>query len=295
MDPMSLLWSVLRIAIGVYLGLLALLWLFQERLLFYPQPLPDGVARMVSKDLRGVTELEVDAGDGVRLRGWLRHTAALRPAPLVIYFGGNAEEVSGEIVNAEHYAPFAVATFNYRGYGASEGKPGQRALFADALEIFDRLVARPDIDPARVVVVGRSLGSGVAVHLAAERRLAGVILVSPYDSVRSVAQDIYPLVPIGLLLRHPFDSMNRAPTIEQPALVLAALEDATVPARHSERLYQAWGGPKRLVTLPGVGHGNIEAGVGYWPAIEEFLRDRLGSSAAAGRDPPATPGRRTGE
>ena len=80
MDPMSLLWSVLRIAIGVYLGLLALLWLFQERLLFYPQPLPDGVARMVSKDLRGVTELEVDAGDGVRLRGWLRHTAALAVA-----------------------------------------------------------------------------------------------------------------------------------------------------------------------------------------------------------------------
>lgn len=275
MDPMSTLYTLLRIAVLAYVGLLVVLWLMQERLLFFPRPLPEGVQRVLGKEMRDVVELELTSADGTRLHGWLRHNADARPAPLVLYFGGNAEEVSGQIFDAERYAPYSVATVNYRGFGRSEGKPSEQALFTDALEIFDLLAARDDVDPDRIVVVGRSLGSGVAVHVGSQRPVAGVVLVSPYDSVRSVAQSLYPFAPIGWLLRHHFDSLARAPSMTAPTLVLAARADATIPSKHSKRLFDALPGAKQWVILDGVGHGDIDVGIGYWPAVSSFLTSKL--------------------
>lgn len=280
MESLSVLASLLRIAVLAYLGFLLLLWLMQERLLFYPQPVGAETLRVLRERVPEVQELALTAGDGARLHGWLRHVGDERPAPLLIYFGGNAEEVSSQIIDAERYAPFSVAAFNYRGYGSSEGSPGQDALFADALDVYDSLAAREDIDATRIVALGRSLGSGVAVHLAAERELAGVVLISPYDSVLAVAQRLYPLVPVSWLLRHPFDSLAQAPRLTLPALVLATPHDRTIPVSHSERLHAAWGGPARWVTVDGAGHADIDSGNGYWQAVTAFLEP-----LAAGRTP----------
>ena len=271
MDSMSTLYTLLRIAVLAYLGVLLLLWVMQDRLLFFPQPLPEGVQRVLGTEIPAVVELDIEARDGTRLHGWLRHTRASRPAPLVLYFGGNAEEVSGQIFDADRYAPFSVAALNYRGFGLSGGPPSEKALFDDALRIYDHLAAREDIDGERIVVFGRSLGSGVAVHVAAERPVAGVVLVSPYDSVRNVAQNLYPFAPIGLLLRHPFDSLARAPTLRMPVLMLAARDDAAIPSKHSRRLFDAWAGAKRWEILDGVGHNDIDANPGYWTAVADFL------------------------
>ena len=188
------------------------------------------------------------------------------------------------MVDAERYAPFSVAAFNYRGFGLSEGKPGEAALFADAAAIHDHLAARDDVDAARIVVMGRSLGSGVAVHLAAERDVAGVVLVSPYDSVRAVAQRVYPVVPVSWILRHPFDSLARAPGLRQPALVLATPGDRTIPVSHSERLHAAWGGRADWVTVDGVGHADIDSADGYWDAVRRFLRPLAEGRVPGGRD-----------
>ena len=194
----------------------------------------------------------------------------------MIYFGGNAEEVSGQVFDAPELAPWSVATFNYRGYGLSEGRPGQAALTADALAIFDQLAGRDDIDAERIVVLGRSLGTGVAVHLAANRPLQAVMLVSPFDSLRSIAQKEYPFVPVSLLLKHPFDSMAVAPKITAPLLVLAGERDRLIPATHSQRLHEAWAGPKQWELIPGAGHNDIHNGERYWPAMRAFLAS-LGS------------------
>ena len=270
--------TLLFTALAAFAALCALLYLVQERLIFLPRSLSEST-RHALRAVPGVIEIEARAADGTRLHGWLRHGAeeAARPG-LVVYFGGNAEEVSGQVLDADALAPWSLAAFNYRGYGLSEGRPSEAALVADALVAYDRFAVREDVDPARIVVFGRSLGGGVAVQLAAARPVRGVVLVSPFDSLKSVGRRHYPFVPVSLLLRHPFDSVARAPDIEAPLLVLAGERDRIVPSTHSKRLFDAWRGPKRWVLLPGADHNGIHLHPGYWPAIREFLEslDRVG-------------------
>ena len=257
--------------LAIYIGLCGGLYLLQEQLIFLTRPLADA-DRYAAGVLPGATEVEVVAHDGTRLHGWLRHTTGETPSPgLVIYFGGNAEEVSGQMHDAVMLAPWSFAAFNYRGYGLSEGRPSEAALVADALAIYDRLAARDDVDPNRIVVLGRSLGSGVAVQLAASRPVRAVVLVSPFDSLRSIARKQYPFVPVSLLLEHPFDSLARAPEIEAPLLVIAGERDRLIPPAFSRRLHDAWAGPKRWVLLPEADHNDIDTGPGYWPPMREFL------------------------
>ena len=262
---------ILYTGLGVFIALCAVLYLRQEHLIFPRQPLADSV-RHATRTLPATTEIEVTAGDGTRLHGWLRHRVeATPPHGLLIYFGGNAEEVSGHIHDAEAFAPWSVAAFNYRGYGLSEGRPSETALVADALVIHDLLAQREDIDPRRIVVLGRSLGSGVAVQLAAMRPVRAVVLVSPYDSLRSLARKQYPFIPVSLLLKHPFDSLARAPGIETPLLILAGERDRLIPPALSRRLHDAWAGPKRWALIADADHNDIHARPGYWPEIHDFL------------------------
>ena len=261
---------LLLIAAVAYVGVCALLYLLQDRLIFYPQPLPDSMRRAVAA-LPGTEEIEVEAMDGTRLHGWLRHQSAASARGLVIYFGGNAEEVSGQILDAAELAPWSVAAFNYRGYGRSEGGPSEAALVSDALVIYDLLAAHADIDEERIVVLGRSLGSGVAVPLAAKRPVHGLILVSPFDSLRNIAKKTYPFVPVEPLLRHPFDSIALASQVSVPLLVLAGERDQLIPPAHSRRLADAWAEAHRFELLPGADHNDIHAAPRYWPAMREFL------------------------
>ena len=264
--------TLLLTVLAVYAALCALLYVLQERLIFLPRQLPEAT-RNALRELPGVVEVEARAADGTLLHGWLRHATVeetARPG-LVIYFGGNAEEVSGQVLDAEALAPWSLAAFNYRGYGLSEGRPSADALVADALVAYDRLAAREDVDPERIVVFGRSLGGGVAVQLAAARPVRGVLLVSPFDSLTSVGRRHYPVIPVSLLLRHRFDSLARAPAIEAPLLVLAGERDRIVPSIHSRRLFDAWSDPKRWVLLPGADHNGIHLHPDYWPPMREFL------------------------
>ena len=113
----------------------------------------------------------------------------------------------------------------------------------------------------------------MAVYLAAQRPVSGVILVSPYDSVQSVAKSIYPYLPIGLMLKHRFDSLSRAPGIQVPLLCLVASDDRVIARPHSERLYAAWGGNKRWREIPRTAHDNIAAEPDYWREIAAYLTD----------------------
>jgi pimeloyl-ACP methyl ester carboxylesterase len=246
----------------------AYLYFSQERLIFFPQPLPPGQPPPQA----GVEEVEIVAADGIRLHGWFARAAqGAGRAPLVIYFGGNAEEVSWMLSAAARIPDRSLLLVNYRGYGRSAGRPGERELFADALAIHAHAAARADVDAEAIVAMGRSLGSAVAVHLAAERRLTAVVLVTPFDSVVAVAESMYPFLPVRLMLRHRFDSMARAPAIHAPLLTLAAGRDRVVPPRHAARLHEAWAGPKRWRELADADHNDIAAHADFWPEITTFL------------------------
>jgi len=230
--------SLLKIVLGVAIGVPLLMWVFQERMLFFPRPLDSRPALRSN-----VEEVSIVAVDGITLRGWLVKGDGA-PAPLVIYFGGNAEEVSWLVDAADHFVGWSLLLVNFRGYGESEGKPGEKELLQDGLVIHDYAKRRPEVNSERIVAMGRSLGSGVAVHLAAHRVLRGVILVSPYDSIVEVAKGHYPFLPVSLMLRHRFDSIARAPQIEAPPLCLVATEDRVMTDAHSSVLFEAWRGTK---------------------------------------------------
>lgn len=266
--------STIAIVVGVAVGLAALLYLAQDRLIFYPQAAPGTPPH--GPDL-AISEVRVATSDGLSLRGWLGRPAAAsaQRLPLVIYFGGNAEEVSHMATLAGRLPGWSVLAVNYRGYGGNPGNPSERALFADALAVHDWATARPDVDAGHIVVIGRSLGSGVAVHLAMERPLTGVVLVTPYDSLRAVAQWHYPYAPVSLLLRHSFDSIERAPRISTPLLVLVAARDQVIPIGHARALFAKWAGPKTWREFAQAGHNDLDADPEYWKAMASFLGQRI--------------------
>lgn len=257
--------SILKILLGIAIGVPLFMWFFQERMLFFPRPLDSRPAPRPN-----VEEVSIVAADGVKLRGWLVKGGA--PAPLVIYFGGNAEEVSWLAELADRFAGWSLLLVNFRGYGESEGKPGEKQLLEDGLVIHDYATGLPQVDSGRIVAMGRSLGSGVAVHLAARRSLRGVILVSPYDSILEVAKRHYPFLPVSLMLRHRFDSLALASRIEAPLLCLVATEDRIIPAARSRALFEAWRGAKTWHEIPHSDHDSISGEPEYWRSIADFLK-----------------------
>ena len=265
---MRMVLELLGIGAAAVVVLCAFLYFHQERMLFYPTAPPASVASPANG---AVETLRLVTPQGLGLTGWFV-TSGARSAPLVLYFGGNAEDVSGVIGVADRFAGASLLLLNYRGYGGSDGVPGESALFEDALFAFDYAARRGDVDPRRIVAIGRSLGSGVAVYLAANRPVAGVVLVSPYDSVRALAQAAYPWLPVRLLLKHPFDSLARAPTLRAPLLCLVAERDGVIPPAHSRRLFDAWGSvQKRWVELRGADHDSVDADPRYWEEIALML------------------------
>jgi hypothetical protein len=167
----------------------------------------------------------------------------------------------------------AVLLFDYRGYGGNPGHPTEAGLAADARAALDYLSGRPEVDPARVVYFGESLGAAVALRLATERPPAALVLRSPFSSLAEVGQLHYPLVPVSLLLRDRYDSAALAGRLAAPLLVVAGDRDRIVPAGHSRRLFAAAPQPKRLVVLEGADHNDHDllAGPRLLAELRRFL------------------------
>ena len=243
------------------------LWRWQEKLIFFPQPLPADTAGLADM------QITVDAGGGVILRGW-RHPGNAAAAPtdcrLLIYFGGNSEEVSPHL--STNGMRFACPQWyvNYRGFGQSGGTPTAAGLRADALQIFDQATRQHHIAADSICVMGRSLGSHMAALVAAERPVKKLIMVTPFDSVLGVAQQRYPIFPVRHLLRHTFDTLAEAGQVTAPTLFLLAETDRMVPAARSENLIAHWRSPHTVLRLPHTSHNNMESPA-YWRAVSHFL------------------------
>jgi len=266
----SLLRIILAVLIAIPLLLYPFLYFMQERLIFIERKMDNDVLEKIRKEYPN-TEVRIKTPDNVILHGWFVKNSTEEQSPLLIYFGGNAEEVSGHLMEIDFFKGWSLLFVNYRGYGLSSGKPSEKHLFNDALLLYDTFSKRADINHNKIVVIGRSLGTGVAVYLAAQRALKGVVLVSPYDSIRSLGQERFPYVPVSLLLKHPFDVMGYAPSIKIPMLALIAQDDEIISPPHSFALIKAWGGSTHQRIIPNTGHNEITMGQGYWENIITFL------------------------
>jgi uncharacterized protein len=247
----------------------------EQRFLFRPWSSDSAQLASVASRDNGIEEVRLEAPDGVMLHGWLKHPTAAPSGerfPLVIVFGGVRRETSWMIDEGDKSDRWGWLFINYRGYGLSGGTPSERVVLKDASLIYDYAAARPDVDPANIVLLGRSLGTYFAIALAKTRPVRGVILATPFDSFAALGAERYPWLPVGLLLNGRYDAAGIAPTIKVPALFVLAERDDITPVEHGAALARAWGGPKRTVTLEGARHYGIERRTEFWNAVGEFLR-----------------------
>jgi uncharacterized protein len=250
--------GIVLIGIGllVYAAICAALYFAQRSMLYFPTP----------ESRSEHAEVLTIATDGALLKIWHVPNPGDRA---LLYFGGNGEDVAANIAPLSTALPHIALYFaNYRGYGGSTGAPSERAILADAEILFDRVRAQH----SHVAVVGRSLGSGVAVHLASVRDVSKLALVTPYDSVLRIAQGRLPFVPVSWLLEDTFDSLSKAPRVHAPVLVLLAELDSSIPRANSERLVSAFGaGQASVHTFSGADHNSISESADYWRALAEFV------------------------
>lgn len=203
----------------------------------------------------------------VELRGWEVNPGRARA---LVYFGGNGESIErwrAEL--ADRLPDHTCYLLAYRGYGASGGRPGQRALTGDAVALHDLVAARHPHAP--VDVVGRSLGSGVAMQLAARRPVARLVLVTPFDSMAANAADLYPRLPAARLVHDRWDSAAVAEHVRARIMVVRAGRDTLVSPARTDGLLAVLPAETRVVHFPEADHATIVEEPAYWPSIEDFL------------------------
>lgn len=187
----------------------------------------------------------------------------------ILYFGGNAEPVAGSATEFEQAFPdHTIYLVNYRGYGGSSGTPTEEGLYADGEAIYDTVKGRH----TTVSIIGRSLGSGVATHVASTKEIHRLVLITPYDSIQSIAQSQYPMYPMSLMLLDKYESASRAGKIQAPTLAILAESDSIIPRASSERLIQAFPPDRiRAVTIAGAGHNSLSRKHEYWQHLRSHF------------------------
>lgn len=187
----------------------------------------------------------------------------------LVYFGGNAENVAWNIERFSAAFPGrSLYLVNYRGYGGSSGRPTETALYADAVAVFDHVRRRHE----RIAVMGRSLGSAVAVHLATERDVERLVLVTPFDSLAQVGQSHFRFLPVSLLMLDRYDAASLADRVTAPALLVIAAEDEIIPRARSDALAAAFPpGQAQVVVAEHVAHNSLDLSPAYLRSVSAFL------------------------
>jgi pimeloyl-ACP methyl ester carboxylesterase len=253
---MSIIARLVSIALLIYGAACMALFVCQRSLIYAPQP--------SAFDTPSSTRiLPVPGADLV---------VSVRPhagQKALIYFGGNAEDVSANLASFSSAFPDrALYLLHYRGYGGSSGKPSEDALRADALALFDSVYA----EHPNIAVVGRSLGTVVAIGLASQRPASRLVLVTPYNSIQEIAAQRLPYFPVRWLLTDKFESWRYAPKIQIPTLLLGAEFDEVIPRASTERLNAAFAkGIASLVIIPGTNHNTISNAAQYLDAMRAAL------------------------
>jgi pimeloyl-ACP methyl ester carboxylesterase len=249
---------VLLVAIptALYLVLCAALFMFQRALIYYPQPRAFGTAE---------TLLRLPLDDAQVLVSTRPHDGS----KALIYFGGNAEDVSRSLpLFAQTFSDHALYLMHYRGYGGSSGSPSEEAIARDAMTLFDKVYA----EHPHIAVVGRSLGSGVAVRLASYRPAAKLLLITPYNSLQELAARQFRWFPVRWLLKDKYESWRYAEHITVPTRLIVAEHDEVIPGSSTQRLYSHFAkGVATLQVIPGTGHNSISDSPDYLKALGDGL------------------------
>lgn len=262
---MSTLKSVLIIVLICYAGLVAVMYVVQRALMYFPY-----TVRMTPEeaDFPQAQDVMLRAADGTNVIAWL--VPPKERKPLVLYFHGNGGSLAHRVARFRRLIDdgTGLLALSYRGYGGSEGSPTEEGLIADARAAYD--FARSNYPGARIVLWGESLGTGVAVAIAGEKDVAAVILEAPFTSAADVAFSAYPIIPVRLLMKDQFRSDERIGRVKAPVLIMHGERDRVVPFRLGERLFAMANEPKQFVRFPDGGHEDLDR-YGHLQAARAFM------------------------
>jgi fermentation-respiration switch protein FrsA (DUF1100 family) len=264
---MTSLKSLLGLGLLLYVGLVLLLYVTQRSLQYLPERIRTAPA---AAGLPQAEEVMLDTADGERVIAW--HVPPRDGKPVVIYFHGNGASLRWR---TERFRSLiadgtGLLALSYRGYGGSSGSPTERGLIADGTAAYDFAAKR--YAPERLALWGESLGSGVAVVIAAAKPVGRVVLESPFSSAADVGAAHYWYVPVRLLMKDQFRSDLLAARITAPVLVMHGDRDQVVPFELGQRLYELIQSPKQFVRFPGLGHNELGAN-GAVETAQRFLRE----------------------
>lgn len=267
---MALAKGALAVAMASYLIILVFMYLQQRNLQYFPGRQAMGPAE---HGLTGVTEHRIATHDGETIVLW--YAEASPGLPTVLFFHGNAGDLSGRAARMAFYQAqgFGALFLSYRGYGGSTGTISEQGFMTDARAAHDFLVQR-GVSPAQIAVVGESLGTGVAVQLAAEREVGALALEAPFTAAVDVAAEIYWWLPVRLLMKDTYVSRDFILAVDAPLLLQHGDADRVIPVEQGRRLFDLANAPKQLVILPGEGHDVIGT-PGVWAREVAFFRERI--------------------
>jgi fermentation-respiration switch protein FrsA (DUF1100 family) len=255
---------VLMLAAACFLiitATLMVIWAAQRRLMYFP------IAAVPPAGQYGahVAPVSFPTADDLALSAWWFPAAMSPPRATVLVFNGNAGNRAYRVPLAEalRRRGFHVLLVDYRGFGGNPGVPTERGFAADSRAAYAYVASRSDVDPFRLVYFGESLGAAVAVDLASEHPPAALILRSPFTSMADIGSHHYPFLPVRLLIRDRFPSIDRIARIRAPLLVIAGDRDRIVPFEYSRRLYDAAASPKELKVIRGADHNDDELLAGH--------------------------------
>ena len=264
--------SLLLIVLVAVASVVLLAWMFQRRLIYFPF---GSVLAPSEAGLSSVERVEIPTSEGLTLGGWFVSSAASSTAFTVIVFNGNAGNRSDRapLAAALRAHGIQVLLFDYRGFGGNDGTPTEAGLRADARAARAYVLGRSDVDASRLVYLGESLGSAVAIGLAAEYPPAALIVRSPFPSLVDVGRMHYPFLPVRWLLEDRFAAIDDIGRVVCPVLAIAGDQDRIIPVALSRRVYEATSAAKEFVIVQGADHNDraLLAGERMIAAIMEFL------------------------
>lgn len=257
--------------IGVYIVICLLMFLFQRYLIYFPDKTVFFTPRHINLPYENI---EYKTSDDISINGWF--IPADSSENTLLFCHGNAGNISHRLESIQIFnrLKLDVFIFDYRGFGKSEGKPDEQGTYLDAKGAWDFLVKEKDVDPSRIIIFGRSLGSGIASWLARETEPAGLILESSYTSLPDLAAKIYPFFPVRWLSRYNYPTRENLDHIDCPVLFIHSRGDEIIPFDLGEQNFIAASDPKEFMEIQGSHNdGFMVSGQYYMEGIANFIKN----------------------